>query len=71
MRPEMVTKAPPKRPDDLETDPKAPIVNKTPTDKTVTKQVEPETKPEEKPGYFSRLKKGLGSMVRNYLDSDK
>ena len=30
-----------------------------------------DSKPEEKPGYFSRLKKGLGSMVQNYLDSDK
>ena len=67
----MVTKAPPKRPDDLETDPKTPKVNKTTTDKTVTKALEPEIKPEEKPGYFSKLKKGLGSMVRNYLDSDK
>ena len=64
----MVTKAPPKRPDDLETAPENPKV-----DKTVTKALEPEpkTKPAEKPGYFSKLKKGLGSMVRNYLDSDK
>ena len=71
MRPEMVTKAPPTRPDDLETQPKAPKVDKTAIDKAVTKALEPDPKPEEKPGYFGRLKKGLGSMVRNYLDSDK
>ncbi len=64
MRPEMVTKAPPARPAELE-----PKVDKTSIDKAVKKAIEPE--PKQEPGYFNKLKKGLGSMMRNYLDSDR
>ena len=35
------------------------------------KAIEPKAEPEDKPGYFGRLKKGLSNMMRNYLDSDK
>ena len=69
MRPEMVTKAPLERPAELDPTKKEPKVDKTAIDKAVKKAIEPE--PKEEPGYFSKLKKGLGSMMRNYLDSDK
>ena len=64
MRPEMVTKAPPARPAELE-----PKVDKTAIDKAVKKAIEPE--PKQEPGYIDKLKTGFSNMMRNYLDSDR
>tara|TARA_S200000501_G_scaffold85868_1_gene78611 strand:+ start:9658 stop:10641 length:984 start_codon:yes stop_codon:yes gene_type:complete len=71
MRDKLVTKPPLKRPAELEPSKKEPTVDKTAIDKAVKKAIEPKAEPEDKPGYFGRLKKGLGNMMRNYLDSDK
>ena len=66
MRPEMKTKMPPNRPNNLGKQPSQ--VDKTSIDKAVNKAMQPQQNTQSEPGYIDKLKTGLGNLVKGYFN---